>query len=59
MKRSKEGVLMTFLYVDDLLLASKNRSQTSWMKKKLSIRFYMKELSEAKVCLPRTVNEHK
>ena len=40
-----------YVDVDDLLLAAKTRSQTSWMKKMLSERFGMKDLGEAKECL--------
>ena len=50
-KRASEGVMMIALYVDDLLLAAKTKSQTSWIKKMLSDRFDMKDLGEAKVCL--------
>ena len=50
-KRTKEGVMMIALYVDDLLLATKTKSQTTWIKNMLSDRFDMKDLGEAQVCL--------
>ena len=50
-KQTDEGVMMIALYVDDLLIAAKTKSQTSWIKKMLSDRFDMKDLGEAKVCL--------
>lgn len=42
---------MVSLYMDDLLLAAKTKSKTSWMKHVLSKRFDMKDLGEAKVIL--------
>ncbi len=50
-KQTDEGVMMIALYVDDLLIAARTKSQTSWIKKMLSDRFDMKDLGEAKVCL--------
>ncbi len=50
-KQTDDGVVMIALYVDDLLIAAKSKSQTSWVKKMLNDRFDMKDLGEAKVCL--------
>ena len=50
-KHTDEGVIMIALYVDDLLIAAKTKSQTSWVKKMLNDRFDMKDLGAAKVCL--------
>ena len=50
-RNTDEGVIMIALYVDDLLIAAKSKSQTSWVKKMLNDRFDMKDLGEAKVCL--------
>lgn len=48
---SKTDTIMIGLYVDDMLLASKNRQQIEWLKKQLGERFEMKDLDAAKVCL--------
>ena len=45
------GLMLIALYVDDLLLAAKTRTQISWMKNMLRERFDMKDLGEARVCL--------
>jgi len=50
-KHEANGVMMIALYVDDLLLAAKSRSQILWMKNMLNERFEMKDLGEARVCL--------
>lgn len=48
---SKDGVMMIELYVDDLHLVAKSKSQTAWVKKMLSDRFGMEDLGDTKVCL--------
>ena len=50
-KHDKDGIMMIALYVDDMLLAAKTMSQINWIKTKLSERFDMKDLGEAKLCL--------
>ena len=50
-KHDKEGIMIIALYVDDLLLAAKSRTQILWMKKMLSERFDMKDLGGSKLCL--------
>ena len=55
-KQAEEGIMMIALYVDDLLIATKKKTQSTWIKSMLNDRFKMKDLGEAKVCLGLEIN---
>lgn len=50
-KRSKDGVLLISLYVDDLLIGGTHLEDVVWLKGEMCKRFEMKDCGEAQVCL--------
>ena len=58
-KHDSKGIMVIAMYVDDMILVAKTRSQISWMKSMLCSNFEMKDLGEAKFCLGMEITRNR